>query len=128
MMDCAQEVADAEADLTTAKRELHDAEQHVERALARVAAAQREEARCRPFEVFVLYNGMQKPFKVRMTELVKRLLDQAIAAFGPIPNPHTLSLFKGGQELDDSLTIQVASIEPHEVLLLRPSTVKGGWQ
>ncbi|RTL67341.1 MAG: hypothetical protein EKK41_17320 [Hyphomicrobiales bacterium] len=128
MMDCAQALADAEADLTTAKRELHDAEQHVERALARIAAAHREEARCRPFEVFVLYNGMQKPFKVSKAELVKALLDQAIAAFGPIPNPHTVSLFKGGQELNDTLTIEAACIEPHELLLLRPSTVKGGWQ
>jgi hypothetical protein len=57
---------------------------------------------------------------------VKQLLDKAIAAFGPLPNPHTLAIYKDGQELADSLTIKQAGIKPHDVLLLRPSTVKGG--
>jgi hypothetical protein len=41
-------------------------------------------------------------------------------------NPHTLSLYKDGKELADTSTIKQAGIKPHDVLLLRPSTVKGG--
>ncbi len=64
--------------------------------------------------------------KTREGRVIKTLLDQALHAFGPIQNAHTLALFKGGQELNDTQTIEAAGITPHEVLLLRPSTVKGG--
>jgi hypothetical protein len=79
------------------------------------------------FKVTVLYNGVPKEFEVRREELVQRLLEQARQAFGPIQNPHLLSLFtKDGAELNDSQTIEAAGVKPHEVLLLRPSTVRGG--
>jgi len=74
----------------------------------------------------VLYDGVKKPFVVRPEETVKRLLDQAISAFGPLPNPHTLSLYKAGKELPDGETLRQAGVKPHDVLLLRPSAVKGG--
>jgi hypothetical protein len=57
---------------------------------------------------------------------VKHLLDQAIRAFGQLPQPHTLSLYKDGKELADNQTIKEAGIKACDVLLLRPSTVKGG--
>jgi hypothetical protein len=78
------------------------------------------------FTVEVLYDGVKKPFVVRPEETVKRLLDQAIQAFGPLPNPHMLALYKAGKELSDGDTLKQAGVRPHDVLLLRPSTVKGG--
>jgi hypothetical protein len=79
------------------------------------------------FEVTVIYNGVGKEFEVRRDELVQRLLDQARQAFGSIDRAHLLGLFtKAGVELQDNQTIEAAGVKPHEVLLLRPSTVRGG--
>jgi hypothetical protein len=77
------------------------------------------------FKVWVLYNGVKKPFEVRPEETVKRLLEEAIRIFGAA-NPHTLSLFKGGTELPDGQTFKEAGVKPHDLLLLRPGAVKGG--
>lgn len=80
-----------------------------------------------PFEVTVVYNGVSKKFEVRADELVQRLLEQAQQVFGPINNPHLLGLFtKEGVELKDDQTIEASGVKPHDVLLLRPSTVRGG--
>lgn len=80
-----------------------------------------------PFKVTVVYNGVPREFEVRRKELVQRLLDQARSAFGPIQNPHLLGLFtKDGVELKDDQTLEATGVKPHEVLLLRPSTVRGG--
>jgi hypothetical protein len=77
--------------------------------------------------VTVLYNGVPKEFEVRRDELAQRLLEQARNAFGPIANPHLLGLFtKEGVELKDDQTIEAAGVKPRDVLLLRPSTVRGG--
>ena len=79
------------------------------------------------FDVTVIYNGVPKRFEVRREELVQRLLEQARHAFGPINNAHLLGLFtKDGVELKDDQTIKAAGVKPREVLLLRPSTVRGG--
>lgn len=79
------------------------------------------------FEVEVVYNGVPKTFDVRRDDTVKSLLDRAIAAFGSLPQPHVLSLYNAaGAELSDSSTIGAAGVRPHDTLLLRPSTVKGG--
>lgn len=81
----------------------------------------------RKFTVVVIYNGIKKPVKVTEDELIKAVLAQAILEFGPLPNPHTLSLFTlQGQELNDNLTVKQAELHPGEELLLRPSQVKGG--
>jgi hypothetical protein len=126
-MDSEGELQMAEADLAAAKRELAQAEGDVEKAEASVEAIIEEEEHRREFKVEVLYNGVKKPFEVRREEVVKTLLDKAVKAFGPIPNPHTLSLFtEAGKELDDTLTIAAVGVKPREVLLLRPSKVKGG--
>lgn len=80
-----------------------------------------------PFKVTVSYNGQHKHFEVKSDELVKKLLDQAISAFGPIPQNHTLSLWNdNGQELKDGDTIKAAGVKPGDELLLKPSAVKGG--
>jgi hypothetical protein len=81
----------------------------------------------RAFDIAVIYNGVPKEINVRHEEAVKQVLDRAVAAFAPLPQPHTLSLFnKAGEELNDALTVDQAGIHPHDRLLLRPSTVKGG--
>ena len=79
------------------------------------------------FKVTIIYNGVTKKFEVRLDELVQRLLEQAKQAFGPIPNSRLLALFaKDGVELRDNQTIEAAGVKPHDVLLLRPSAVRGG--
>lgn len=116
----------AGADLATAGADLADAEREVKKAETEIKEEIREEEQEREFAVEVLYDGVKKKFEVRLEETVKMLLDQAIKAFGPLPNPHMLAIYKGGDELNDSLTIKKAGIKPHDVLLLRPSKVKGG--
>jgi predicted transcriptional regulator len=119
---------EAEHDLEKALEKQRDAAQEIAKAEVEIKEAIREEEQehARQFAVEVLYDGVKKKFEVRIEETVKQLLDKAIAAFGPLPNPHTLSLYKDGKELADTSTIKQAGIKPHDVLLLRPSTVKGG--
>ena len=79
------------------------------------------------FEITVVYNGQKKPLKVTAGELIKDVLARAIALFGSLPNPHTLSLFTADAgELKDELTVKQAGLTPGEKVLLRPSTVKAG--
>jgi hypothetical protein len=87
----------------------------------------KEEKPPHQFEVTVIYNGVAKTFEVRRDELVQQLLEQALQAFGPINNRHLLGLFtKEGVELKDDQSIETAGVKPHDALLLRPSTVRGG--
>jgi hypothetical protein len=93
-------------------------------ALAEANAAQKAK---KPFDITVIYNGVPKEIPVQEDETVKQVLDRAIAAFGPLPQPHTMSLFdKKGAELNDAHTVKQAGVHPNERLLLRPSEVKGG--
>ena len=79
------------------------------------------------FDVIIIYNGMKKPLKVHLEELIQTVLQKAIALFGSPPNPHTLSLFtEAGRELPDNETVKQADLHPDEKLLLRPGAVKGG--
>lgn len=79
------------------------------------------------FEVVIVYNGQKKPLTVSNAELIREVLPRAIALFGALPNPHTLSLFTTDRgELQDTSTIKEAGVTPHEKVLLRPSTVKAG--
>lgn len=115
----------AEEHLKKAEGELEHAEHEVEKAIEEIREAQQH----RPeFEVTILYDGVKKKFEVKPDELVKKLLEQAIQAFGPIPTPnHLLALFtEAGDELKDEQTIKQAGVKPHDLLLLRPSKVKGG--
>ena len=117
----------AEAELVEAERALEKAERGVERAELDVEKALEEDRNPDQFKVTVIYNGVPKPFEVRRDELVKRLLDQAKQAFGPINNAHLLGLFnKAGVELKDDQTIEAAEVKPDDKLLLRPSSVRGG--
>lgn len=78
-------------------------------------------------EVIIIYNGIKKPLKVMLSELIGAVLQRAIALFGSLPNPHTLSLYtEGAQESADNESVKEAGLRPGEKLLLRPSAVKGG--
>lgn len=79
------------------------------------------------FEVGVIYNGMVKDVDVRADETVKQVLERAIKAFSPLPQPHLLGLYnEAGAELNDADSVETAGIRPGDRLLLRPSQVKGG--
>lgn len=116
----------AERDLEKAREKELEAQKEIGEAEAEIKKATEEIEHPRVFDVLVLYDGVKKKFKIRIEETVKQVLDNALQAFGPLPNPHTLSLYKDGKELPDAQTIKEAGIKPCEVLLLRPSTVKGG--
>lgn len=74
-------------------------------------------------DVFVIYNGLEKPIKYNPEGLVRVIVDHAIKAFGITQQPHLLSLFtEGGVELNDNLSAEKAGVK----LLLRPGAVKGG--
>jgi len=78
-------------------------------------------------EVVVTFNGEGKEFRYEKDETVKSLLDKAIAAFNVTVNPHTMSLYSSsGVELADPATLRDAGVKVGDVLLLRPSEVKGG--
>jgi|SRR5690348_7937465 hypothetical protein len=89
---------------------------------------QNHEQEKKPFDITVIYNGVPKEIKVRREETIGQVLNRAIAAFQPLPQPHTMALFtEAGQELkNEGLTVEQAGIQEHDKLLLRPSTVKGG--
>lgn len=118
----------AEVELAEAERELQKAEEDVEKAEHDVENALEQEKQLHEFKIGIIYNGVEKPFEVHRDELVQRLLDQAKQAFGPINNnAHLLSLFnKEGLELKDEQTLEQAGVKPHDVLLMRPSQVRGG--
>jgi hypothetical protein len=87
----------AEQDLEKALEKEREAEREVAKAEAEVKEATREIEHARHFTVEIIYDGVKKKFEVRIEETVKHLLDQAIRAFGPLPNPHTLSLYRDGK-------------------------------
>lgn len=77
--------------------------------------------------IIVSYNGLPKPFSVSPSSTVSALLQQALREFQITDRPHTFALFnEAGQELPDASTLHDAGVKDHAVLLLRPSTVKGG--
>jgi hypothetical protein len=92
-----------------------------------VAEAKQEQHRKTQFDIIVIYNGVPKEIKVRHDETVAQVLNRAVAAFAPLPQPHTMSLFnEAGNELNDAHTVDQAGIREHDKLLMRPSAVKGG--
>jgi hypothetical protein len=76
----------------------------------------------------VFYNGMPKGIDIDREATVKTLLERAIALFGNLPQPHTLSLWteKGVELSNEQETLKAANVKDCESLILRPSAVKGG--
>lgn len=78
-------------------------------------------------EVSVTYGGLTKTFTVTPDQTVQSLLELALNAFGVHNNRHTQSLYSsGGAELSDGQSLEAAGIKSGDLLLLRPSQVKGG--
>ena len=110
----------AEHDLESAELEIKEAKRDLEIAEAKIKETDH-------FKVEVTYNGVDKRFEVKFSELVKTLLDQAIRAFGISQNVHLLGLFTAdNRELPDAETLRTAHVHPNDELCLRPSTVRGG--
>src|SRR2546429_2821393 len=118
--EAVEHLREAEHDLEQARTKEREAQAEMIEAETKIKKAIEEIENPRVFDVVVLYDGVKKAFTVRVEEKVKHLLDEAIRAFGPLPNPHTLSLYKDGKELSDTQAIKEAHIKPCEVLLLRP--------
>lgn len=79
------------------------------------------------FAVEVVYNGISKSLTVQPDEHIRVLLQRAIAAFGITQNQHLLAIFReNGTEVPDNETVEQAHLKHGEVLLLRPSAVRGG--
>jgi hypothetical protein len=77
--------------------------------------------------VLVTYNGQEQAITYNPHEEVKAILERALDAFGVQANRHLMALFtEAGAELPDNSSAEAAGIKPGEVLILRPSTVKGG--
>lgn len=77
----------------------------------------------------VIYNGIEKRVNFAEADLISTILQRAILAFGITQNQHTLSLYTtSGVELNDNQTATTAGVDDKDTLLLRPSTVKGGFQ
>jgi hypothetical protein len=77
--------------------------------------------------VRVTYNGAVDELAYQPHEHVKALLQRSIAHFHVTDNQHLLSLFnEAGQELPDESTLEDAGVKPGDLLILRPSEVKGG--
>jgi len=79
-------------------------------------------------DLSIQYNGLTKKVEISRDATVKTLLERSIAAFGNLPNPHTLALWTaGGVELtNEQQTLKDAKLKDKDELLLRPSAVKGG--
>jgi hypothetical protein len=79
------------------------------------------------WEVTVTYSGLTKAFTPTPHQTVHSLLELALNAFGIQNNRHTQSLYSADRgELADVLSLEAAGVKNHDVLLLRPSQVKGG--
>lgn len=76
------------------------------------------------FEVFVVYNGLRKPFRATKTEAVQALLHQAMVAFGA--SGDLVLANEAGAILDPNASLEAAGVKPGATLLLRPRTVSGG--
>jgi hypothetical protein len=79
-------------------------------------------------DLSIQYNGLTKQIEISRDATVKTLLERSIAAFGNLPNAHTLALWtNGGVELtNEQQTLKEAKLKNQDELLLRPSAVKGG--
>jgi len=85
-------------------------------------------ASARKLLVTVTYNGLPKSFEVEPHASVQSLLQHAIHTFGIAQQPHLFALFGSAGELADQSSLQDAGVKEGDVLILRPSAVRGGGQ
>ena len=76
--------------------------------------------------VTVTYNGVDRELFYTPNASVNSLLEHALNEFGVRENRHTMALVTtAGVELDLNAHLEDV-IQPGELLVLRPSTVRGG--
>lgn len=79
--------------------------------------------------VTVTFNGAEQEVEYQPNAAISALLQHAKQAFGQqgVGNHHLLGLFtEEGVELNDNQSAQDAGVKPGMLLILRPSTVRGG--
>jgi hypothetical protein len=78
-------------------------------------------------QVSIVHNGEAKRFPYHKDDLVGRLREQALAAFGIVNGPHLFGLFRlDGTELEDARTLHQMKVKAGDELVLRQSIVRGG--
>jgi len=82
----------------------------------------------RKFLVTVTYNGLPKSFEVEPHAAIQSLLQHAIHTFGITQQPQAFALFGSAGELANQSSIEAAGVKKGDVLILRPTTVRGGKQ
>jgi len=77
--------------------------------------------------VTVTYNGADQEIDYQPHSSMQALLEHALNAFGVQDNRHLMALFTSdGNELPNEGSVADAGVKPGDVLVLRPSKVRGG--
>ena len=87
-------------------------------------------ARDRPHEreVIVTFNGLEEDLEYTPESPASALLQHALKAFNITDNAHVMALWtEAGVELPIDGSVEHAGVKPGDVLVLRPSAVRGGW-
>ena len=80
------------------------------------------------FQVFIVYNGLERPLDVNPNQAIQAVLSHALALYG-VQGDQTLALFlNGNTRLDSTSSVESAGIVPGTRLLLRPTQMQSGIQ
>jgi hypothetical protein len=79
------------------------------------------------FMISITYNGVARSLEVEPNEDTRAVLARAVSLFGIQQGGHLLSLFTpDNAEIKDGQSVESAGIAAGELLVLRPSSVRGG--
>ena len=85
------------------------------------------ETKTKQVSVLVTFNGEERELTYQPHEEVTAVLNRALDAFGIQSNRHLMALYtEAGDELPDRSSVEDVGVKPGDVLVLRPSIVKGG--
>lgn len=77
--------------------------------------------------VTVTYNGVDKELRYQPNATMQALLDQSLDAFAVNANRHLMALWtEVGVELPITGSVREAGVKQGDLLVLRPSVVRGG--
>lgn len=77
------------------------------------------------FKIEITYNGVSKSLRVLPKDLVSAVIEEARPLFGS-PGGELVLVNQAGQELAPDRSLHDVGVKPHDKLLLRPRTVRGG--
>ena len=78
-------------------------------------------------EITVTSNGIDHPVEYNPHQAMQALLEHALNTFDVRENRHTMALFTTDDvELPVEGSVEDAGVKPGDVLVLRPSRVRGG--